>query len=247
MKMLRHRNVVISFLAVLVILLSSTGCTQKRTTSDSTTTSPEETLAFFGDSITAGLLPGGQHAQKSYPWWVGKSLNVRIKNYGRDGGKNTGDSDRDLLSALKTHNLKGVHTVVLAYGINDYSDNAELNTVTAKLLAAIQYIQRTYPKVKILGVLPQNAFIVPVPAANTAGDAMQTKNKANYTESELCDNLAAVYKKSNVPTLDWRPDSVINANNVDQLTWDGVLHPNKKGYHIIGLRVAAFILQNGGA
>ncbi|MFC6260634.1 SGNH/GDSL hydrolase family protein [Levilactobacillus fujinensis] len=244
--MLKPRNIIVSLLVAVIVLLTATACTHKQTASDSVTTPPGQ-IAFFGDSITAGLLPGGQHAKKNYPWWVGKSLGVKVSDYARDGGKIVGDSDSDLLPALKAHNLKGVRTVVLAYGINDYSGNSNLNAVTARLLTAIQYLQKSYPKIRIIGILPQSAFVVPVPAANTAGVAMQTKNKANYTESELCDNLATVYQKLNVPVLDWRPDSVINANNVDQLTWDGELHPNAKGYQIIGLRVAAFILQDGDA
>jgi len=244
--MRKPRNVIVSLLMVLVILLSATACARQQTASQKVTTPPGQ-IVFLGDSITAGLLQGGQHAKKSYPWWVGKSLGVKVSNYGRDGGKITGDSDRDLLPAVKSHSLKGARTVVIAYGINDYLSNVGLNDVTARLSAAIQYIQKRYPKVKIVGVLPQSAFVVPVPAANTTGVAMQTRNKANYTESELCDNLNTVYQRANVPVMDWRTDSVINSNNVNQLTWDGGLHPNVEGYQIIGLRVAAFILQNGGA
>ncbi|WP_143461873.1 SGNH/GDSL hydrolase family protein [Levilactobacillus enshiensis] len=244
--MRKLRNVLVALLLVVVVLLSATACTRKQTGSETATPAPGK-IVFLGDSITAGLLPGGQHAEKNYPWWVGKSLGVKVSNYGQDGGKITGESDRDLLPVLKHHQLTGARTVVLAYGINDYLDNVGLNDVTARLLTAIQYIQKRYPKIKLVGLLPQSAFVVPVPAANTTGVAMQTKNKANYTESELCDNLTTVYQKQNVPVLDWRPDSVINTGNVDQLTWDGGLHPNAEGYQIIGLRVAAFILQNGEA
>jgi len=244
--MRKRRSSLVSLLLAVVVLLSVTGCARKQPVSQSVATPPGQ-IVFLGDSITAGLLQGGQHAKKSYPWWVGKSLGIKVSNYGQDGGKITGDSDRDLLPVLKSHSLKGARTVVIAYGINDYLGNVGLNDVTARLSAAVEYIQRRYPKIKIVGMLPQSAFVVPVPAANTTGVAVQTRNKSNYTESELCDNLNTVYQKANVPVLDWRTDSVINSGNVDQLTWDGGLHPNVEGYQIIGLRVAAFILQNGEA
>ena len=231
---------VVLFLA----LVPLAGCNSSKSTPSQNTSN--DIIAFWGDSITAGLLSGNQHAQRGYPWWVGRSLNVKIKNYGHDGGKITGSSDSDLLPVAKKANLSKANTLVIAYGINDYSANANMDAITNRLLSTIQYVKTKYPKIKIMGILPQPAFVVPVPAANTAGKAMQVKNSAGYNENELCDGLLAVYDKCQVPVLDWRSDSVINENNVSNLTWDGVLHPNLKGYHIIGLRVAAFILQNGG-
>lgn len=73
---------------------------------------------------------------------------------------------------------------------------------------------------------------------------MGIRNQANYDENGLCDNLKSVYTKYNIPVLDWRQNPFLTESTVSKLTWDGNLHPNKKGYQIMGLRISSFILQN---
>ncbi len=223
------------------MLLSGCGNSGSRVTTQKTSS---DTILFVGDSITAGLSGTNQHGKKSYPWWVGHILKQHIINNGYDGGTISGVSVRDLIPNLKSSKYKNVTTVVISYGINDYLNNRDLNKVVLKLASALKYLQQQHPQVKIIGILPLNAFITPNPNPNTAGNAMDVKNKVNYAENELCDNLKTVYSNYGVAVLDWRLDPFFTATNVSALSWDGVLHPNAKGYKIMGLRVAAFILQN---
>ncbi|WP_260202884.1 SGNH/GDSL hydrolase family protein [Lactiplantibacillus pentosus] len=225
-----------------VVLTLLAGCSKSH--SRVSNSEGSNTILFVGDSITAGLSGTNQHNKKSYPWWVGNVLGRPIVNAGHDGGTISGTSKRDLIPNLKSANYKHVTTVVIGYGINDYLKNRELNNVALKLATALKYLRQQYPKVKIVGVLPLNAFITPNPNPDTAGDAMVVKNKANYAENELCDNLKTVYSNYGVSVLDWRLDPFFTANSVSALSWDGVLHPNAKGYKIMGLRVASFILQH---
>ncbi|AYG36899.1 SGNH/GDSL hydrolase family protein [Lactiplantibacillus pentosus] len=234
----------VSFIAICLVALLLVSCGKSTSQISGGTQSNKNTILFVGDSITAGLSGTNQHNKKSYPWWVGNVLGRPIVNAGHDGGTISGTSKRDLIPNLKSANYKHVTTVVIGYGINDYLKNRELNNVTSKLAAALKYLKKHHSNVKVIGILPLNAFITPNPNPNTAGDAMVVKNKANYAENELCDNLKTVYSNYGVSVLDWRLDPFFTANSVSALSWDGVLHPNAKGYKIMGLKVASFILQN---
>ncbi|MBT1143107.1 MULTISPECIES: SGNH/GDSL hydrolase family protein [Lactiplantibacillus] len=229
---------------VFLLLFSLTGCANSHHSKSKSGSESTTKIAFFGDSITEGLISPNRHTQKNYPWWVGETLNRKVANFGRDGGMISGNQANDLFPSIKKTNLVNFSTIVISAGVNDYLGNRDLNKVVLNLDRSIRYLRKKNPKALIIGVLPLNSFKVSVPTSNTVGDAMTVKNNANYNENGLCDNLKLVYQKYKVPVLDWRSDPVITSSNVSKLTWDGVLHPNNKGYHIVGLRVAAFILQN---
>lgn len=216
--------------------------TQRKTQLTSSQTTSK--TVFLGDSITAGLIGVKKHTKENFPWWVGKLLNRKVDNLGHDGGMISKKRSSDLMPTLEQMSFTDVSTVVISYGVNDYNNNQNLNKITGNLAKAIAYIQRKHPKVKVFGILPMAAYIVPTPALNTYGDAMNTTNKAGYSLSGLCDSLKTVYQNHQIAVLDWRQDPIITSDNISQLTWDGVLHPNEKGYHLMGLRIAAFILQN---
>jgi lysophospholipase L1-like esterase len=130
------RSILLLFCGALVIALS--GCTRR-------TTVPSGTIAFLGDSITAGYgLDDGQ----SYPALISipgmKPVNLGVSGSRTDDG----------LTRLKAYFDGGgdAHLVVIALGANDILQNVDLATTEANLLAAIQVCRDHKVPVLLCGI-----------------------------------------------------------------------------------------------
>lgn len=115
---------------------------------------PQNKIVFLGDSITAGLSGSNKHTRYNYPWWVNKTLNRTTENLGSDGGTISGSLATDLEYKVKNARYKDASTVIIAYGINDYLNNENLDKVAEKLDFSIRYLRNKHHKIHILAVLP---------------------------------------------------------------------------------------------
>lgn len=239
MKQSTHFNGIFTILLLTTSLLLSS-CT--KTTNHSAKITPAgPKIVFLGDSITHGYMGPAGTTKKNIPYWVDKELNSTSTNSGRNGATISGTRSIDALRTIQSTNLKKYNYCVLAYGINDYLYSKPLDDVKKSLTSEINLIRTKNSKLKIFAVLPLAAYIVPSNNAFIAGQALSTKNGANYTEGELCDCIKKIYMSANIPVLDWRSDPTINNANYKLLLGDQQVHPNQHGYQIIGKRIALFI------
>lgn len=190
-------------------------------------------LIMLGDSITQGW-DGTKGVAHPMSYWIGKELNISVKNWGWGGGRIVGDRDSDLLPNIRSVDFTPYDAVSIGYGVNDFDGISDsLDTITKQLAVALETLLAKAPNIQVFGILPTPVF-AGVPNQNTV------KN-SNYTENELIDELTNVYVSHGINVLDWRLDPIITAANHAITLGDGVIHPTQATYDLMGQRVAEFI------
>lgn len=207
-----------------------------------------ESLVCLGDSITQGFIGQDndgmhQHTTKPYPYWLNYKLGLPVDNQGHDQGAIVGDQPRDLTQSVAAIDFTKYTMATIFIGINDYTISSSTDAIKATLRANIQAMLDQNPSLRILGILPMQAYRVPEPAQWTEGDAMTTKNSVGWTLSDLDDAEKSVYDEFGIPTLDFRQAPFYTKTGYKEQSVD-YLHPTVAGYRRLGARIAAFIEQN---
>ncbi|WP_265478620.1 BppU family phage baseplate upper protein [Lactiplantibacillus plantarum] len=208
----------------------------------------DDSLVCLGDSITRGYVGedndgNHQHTTMPYPYWLTYKLGLSVDNQGHDQAAIVGDLPRDLTQSVKAVDFTKYTMATIMIGVNDYTISSSLDAVKDTLRANIQTMLTQNPALRILGILPMQAYRVPEPAQWTEGDAMTTKNSAGWTLSDLDDAEKSVYDEFGIPTLDFRQAPFYTKTGYKQQSVD-YLHPTVAGYRRLGARIAAFIEQN---
>ncbi len=202
---------VFSGVALLVLMGGIVVVSNKNTTREATSTSPQKesiTIAAFGDSLTAGY---GVDLSESYPYILESRLReegllVKVLNMGVSGETTQGGRDR--VSFVIEQNPD---VILLGLGANDMLRSLPPSFVKENLEAIIKELLAANKKIVLLGMKSSVA------------------NGATYREEfdRMYEDLAKDYKLTLVPFL---LEGVVLRPSLN--TSDGI-HPNKLGYEKI--------------
>lgn len=198
-------------------------------------------IACLGDSITEGLLKGGGvYTDKPYPYWISRFFGGKVTNLGKSGGHYHGSETKDLMFIVNNNDYAEYDVVTVAYGINDWYDGNNLTDVINSLKAGLDKMYNDNNLLRVVALLPQMSYRLPLPAPGTEGEALTAQNSQGYTLNELYEALIEVYKEYQIPYLDWREAPVVTKRGYKRQTSD-FLHINDVCHKIQGKRVSEFL------
>ena len=194
----------------------------------------------FGDSITRGYRGSqGGVATIPYPQAVARKNGLYVTNEGVDGtGWDTDFNQTGSTGYAKVmgYDLTGVDLVTIAFGINDYINQAtNLTTIETRIRAAIEHISSTYPMTTLIIITP--IFYGGVGNAST-DYATNYTGPAGFTLKQYTDLLVSLGEEYKVAVINQLKTGPVNAQNFSQLLSDN-LHPNENGYLKYGCMIAA--------
>lgn len=194
------------------------------------------TIAFFGDSITAGSNNGG------YPSIISSITGARVTNYGISGATiATGTEATYHIVELVSTYTGNDDIVCISGGLNDmnksvpigtlttgYADELDTSTVIGALESIIQNLLTNHTTAKIFYVITHKAASVEI-----------NKNSLDLTFTDYHDAIVSVLEKYSIPFYDAFASSgfVTSAygawgetmRNLYTVNADGI-HPNEDGY-----------------
>lgn len=181
------------------------------------TTSRQQVLVCFGDSLTAGY---GAAQGQSYPdylesYLIEQGLHLRIVNAGVSGA-----TSKDAVSQLPSVLARHPDVAIVEFGANDGLRGTPVNLITANLDTIIQSLQRAHVRVMLAGI-----YMPP----NYGPEYMQQFN-AIYP---------ALARKYKVPLL---PFILKDVYGVPGLMSGDNVHPNGQGYQIVARNILAVLL-----
>lgn len=198
-------------------------------------------IACLGDSITEGLLKGGGvYTDKPYPYWISIFFGGKVTNLGKAGGHYHGSETKDLTFIVNNNDYADYDVVTIAYGINDWYDGNELTDVIESLRNNLDKMYNDNNLLRVVALLPQMSFRLPLPIPGTEGEALTAENSKGYTLNDLYETLIGVYKEYQIPYLDWREAPVVTKRGYKRQTSD-FLHINDVCHKIQGKRVSEFL------
>lgn len=204
-------------------------------------------IAMFGDSITWGRV-GGQSADTQYsqniPWWVEQQTKMPATNYGIGGmgWLSTQYYSQNALNYVQSVNLSAFDYVSFAYGINDsdqslgtYTDT-EPTTIMGAMYSVLDYMKTNYPNKVFIIITPQ----LTADWASTYPEWSWNKRRTGgWTLKEMVEEMEKFCELYHVHCISSRK-SPINSFTAQSLLGDGV-HPNTKGYDLLGRYIAGQI------
>lgn len=213
-------------------------------------------MFIAGDSITAGypyLDETNQLDNSSIRW--GEQLKRKYGfevTYGAETGGGwiylPNPSSRNAITIANNTDFSEYDTAVFAFGTNDYGGNIPLGNITdmypnqQTVCGGLNYIIN-----KVYTDNPHIVLIISTPInrgdkgteANNFGYG--TRNTAGYTLLELVNKMIEVCNNNGVCVID-NSNSPFNKHSFYGLTYDS-LHPNIKGYHVLGAMMAERVAQ----
>ena len=228
-----------------------------------------KTLVTCGDSFTEGdftgfcdsdgrlgkdsplIYDGEMGVYKTYPWWIAKRNNMRLKNFAKCGGTmaltkehlaspdTVPPTDRSPFSYETYKNLGDADYILIMYGLNDMYQSAlgEIDDETNETFfgaynTVYRYLITNYPMAKI-GAIVSNA----------------------YLSDAYADAIRAVSRKWGIPYLDLMKDEALPATlykkgmckeaeeirNARFFVTPENRHPNHLAHEFISTVVEAFL------
>jgi len=196
----------------------------------------QNTIAFFGDSITAGIGVG------NYPSLIASITGATVTNYGKSGATlATGTSATYHIADLVNAYTGGDDLICISGGINDmngsvpigtltegYADALDTTTVIGALESIFRKLLTNHTAAKIYYVI-----------THKAASAETIQNSLGLTFADYHDAIVAVLEKYSIPFYDAFSDSGFvtsshspwgeSMRNLYTVDADGV-HPNEAGY-----------------
>lgn len=189
----------------------------------------------LGDSITKGWT-GSSYAADPYPAQVGKDLGMTTTNLGQNNGKVVGTSSLDLTYNINHHNFKNDDVATIAYGVNDYFHVASLTDVTTTLDSELDSLEKQYPNLQLIGILPLNCYVKDATSGLYVSAAITAYSSHAYTLDDLRDAEASVYKAHHIKVLDWRQyegQLIPTDDSRTSVFGDNRLHPTQATYNLM--------------
>lgn len=194
---------------------------------------------FFGDSITQGVITGGESpviAQKPYPEIFGEITGANVINKGEAGSRctNTGNYV-NFQTVVANTDLSDADYVFICYGYNDMGGNVEIGNDNSGMRyfrsAMITNINAIAAKMKsdcviVLLTIPPNRYDI---------NGVETTNRIPPERFNRC--IADIAEKLNIQCINFTDGCGINALNYATLTEDQI-HFNQNGYNILGRGIA---------
>ncbi|GAY72009.1 hypothetical protein NBRC111893_155 [Lentilactobacillus kosonis] len=205
----------------------------------------KQNVISMGDSITRGYDGYETLDGLGYPTWLSRYLNTNVNNAGYNGAYLVSTEDAfttgDLTATVNATNFKNYGVATIAYGTNDYGHtDSTLEAIQDTLAQNIQKMQSQNKNLIIYGILPLTRY------DKYGANSDEVIAQGGYSINQLRDAEAEVYKRYNIPYLDWRsvdPNLITDSNYKSRL-WDERLHPSAKTYQLMGRDVAKFMIDN---
>lgn len=182
-----------------------------------------ETYVSLGDSITAGY-DGirGLPQEQVYPSMLASKMSWNLTNRAISGTKYRAGSTQFLGVVNRTDFSKFDHCSVM-YGVNNYDapiKSESLDSLQKIITQGLSKIRRDNPNIDV-------ALMTPTPTFRYT-ESLDTKNRLNWSQNQLCDLVVTVGNNFGVTVIDWRkqaPYLITNENRFDTLG-DALVHPN---------------------
>lgn len=202
-------------------------------------------IGMFGDSITWGSIAGKQ-TQKGIPFYVWQETGFETVNLGVGSqGWVVAVNGENGLDHIRNTDISGYDIITAMYGVNDwnaplgsYLDTAE-GTIMGNIYNAYMSVMERNP----------GAIFILISFTNTSNngaapryryDTLYGKNtQSPYTGQDMLDEYRKFSDYYQIPFIDMS-HGPINGMNLPNLLSDGV-HPNEKGYKMLGNYIAAQI------
>lgn len=214
-------------------------------------TGTSKTIAFFGDSITAGV-----GATKLFHMYIQDKYHFRCLNYGFGGSgfyKNSASQDsgrigfgnegrgvpttpenyftpNNVIARLPEINASTTDGIVIFAGTNDWGNNVSVTNLRSGIESALEYCITNYTNIPVLVMTP----------VHRGGDT--TPNTQGKTLREYNDIIIEECEKYGVPYVDMMTMSGLypdNANSREAFYGDSIgLHPNADGHKRIASAMA---------
>jgi len=205
----------------------------------------KQNIITMGDSITRGYDGYETLDGLGYPNWLARYLNTNVTNVGYNGAFLVSTEDNqttgDLTTTVDSTNFKNYGVATIAYGTNDYGHtDSTLDAIQDTLAQNIQKMQSENKNLIIYGILPLTRY------DKYGANSDEVIAQGGYSINQLRDAEAEVYKRYNIPYLDWRsvdPNLITDSNHESRL-WDERLHPSAKTYQLMGRDISKFMIDN---
>ncbi len=158
-----------------------------------------------------------------------------------------------IVDELDTVDFSGVKTVIITYGMNDYTTGSPIGnpgdpedpyTLVGAMRTGIHFLQQGYPELRIIFVSPTYCWFL-----NTMGSTFDTCETSDYGGGYLEEYVEAerqVAQECGVEFLDLYHDYYPHEEYSDWslYTEDG-MHPNEAGRQKIAETLAAYLRETG--
>ncbi len=191
-------------------------------------------ISYLGDSITVGYL-----SDYSYADLVTEHFNARGYNYGIAGNLLSTDDANGMVDRYGKI-FQGSDVIVVYGGNNDFYEDVTLGSESSSktdefygaLKVLCEGLKNKYPKAHIVFITPMKGQFYGV---HTTGE-----NEAGASMYDYVDAIKTVCAKYSIDVLDIFNNFVIDVNNYDDYTVDG-LHPNEDGHKEIAKILEQYI------
>lgn len=193
--------------------------------------------AYYWDSFSFSRLTRAIAAQD-----FGLQQTVRTKDY-------VTMNFRDIVDELDRLELSSVQTVVISYGMNDYTTGSPIGredapedpyTMEGAMRTGIEYLRQRYPQLRIIFISPTYCWFV-----NTLGTTNETCETNDYGDGCLEDYVEAqrrVARECGVEFVDLYHDFYPHEQYGDwQLYTNDGIHPNETGRQKIAETLAELL------
>lgn len=199
-------------------------------------------FAFFGDSITYGVMQDGTQSPNNFPKVFGDLTGATVYNYGHGGAcvmpdSNVGEPDNyNLLKMVRDTNFTNIDAVIIAYGVNDWSHQHAIGSL-GNLETAENTFYSAYRKaIKELLIKKPTIQIYIANFAWFTGYDYYAGNMINAYEYDRA--LKTIANHFCIPFIDFKNLLNINEYNYGAKYWDNWLHPNNETLYEMGFILA---------
>lgn len=206
-------------------------------------------MLVFGDSIVwqdgNAYMEGPESGEIAHGWQYYVCEQCGFEGYDNQGiiGSTITDElyEPSIYDIIMETDIKDYKLIIISVGTNDFKLGAILgsqdtcndkNTFYGAMCLALDSIKERNKKCKIVLFTPLQR--------NKAGYDIYTCNTAGYMLSDYVEAIKEIGGLYDIPVCDMYYYSGITMDNLDIYTRDG-LHPNQKGYEIIGRVAVDFI------
>lgn len=208
-------------------------------------------IYFAGDSIMYGYISKDITADFNIPKIVGMRLGIETANTAVSGKNVTPTSSTYENSILQQ--VAGIGKVdalsnflVFDGGTNDYNNSVELGDESSSDIDIDNIDSSTVTFYKAYELMIKTAlenFTGQVAAITPLQKVTQDTNDKGYTLEDYVNAVLEICGKYSVPVLDLYHEGMFNANidSIKSTLYQDTVHPNYKGYNLIGNRVANFL------
>lgn len=180
-------------------------------------------IAFMGDSITWGALGDLSQTEKPFPQVIAEKFGCTTVNYGIKGDTLI---DNVVTGGMRVRTTQvdwtGVTHYVLFGGTNDQQNGYSWADIYTSLVLIAQYMKNWHPEVK---------FVVCSPIHKESD-----MESAGITLTTLCNNIKNWCHNECIPFIDLHDKFYLDFRNSfvrGEFAADKV-HPNQKGYNVLG-------------